>query len=345
MIRGLFKRAEPRSAPKPAPTVPADEILERLLPRDQLIDRFDATYLDDLPVILKELHGVDPAAPRTSDIWPDLARLWNLSGRDADDFELGELATGLVEGAGVSPARYTPLHNTPQDQKRFKYTRVKNWREAAGVRIARGNRDSDAIGVVNRLQSGYSHDVQGGKVEVAFDALARPETGDPWSDLIRDLVAQGIIRADEPHLTIGPRWVGEIHYFRTQLGLPHTIGLDLFTHDEELVKVGDMHDMPFEDDSFGLVYQRNTFDKSYDIRTALAECVRVLRDGGVLISDDCYDYVQGVSEMARTNVKHNEQLLRALGDHAGKVLYSAETRAEDDWIERLGQLAVVVRKS
>ena len=106
----------------------------------------------------------------------------------------------------------------------------------------------------------------------------------------------GAVRADEPVLTIGPRWTGEIDYFRERLGLQGTIGLDLFSPDEELIKVGDMHDMPFEDDTFGLVYQRNTFDKSYDIRAALRECVRVLRDGGVLITDDCYAYTEGVSE-------------------------------------------------
>jgi SAM-dependent methyltransferase len=330
-----------RSAePALEPPVPADEVLGRLLQRDELIDRFDADYLDDLPEILRELHGVtDENAAANADV----QELWRLSGREPG--RLADLADALVEGAGVDRRRWSPRRNTPEEQKRFKYNRVRNWRDAAGVRLDQGAESSQsAVDVVNKLQSGYSHDVQGGKFEVAFDALARPETGDPWSELIRSLREDGVIAADEPHLTIGPRWVGEIHYFRQELGLPRTIGLDLFTHDEEFVTVGDMHDMPFEDSTFGLVYQRNTFDKSYDIRGVLRECVRVLRDGGVLISDDCYDYTHGVSEMARTNIRHNRQIVRVLDSHAAEVLYDRETESREDWITHVGQVAVRIKK-
>jgi len=328
------------AAPELAAPVPADEVLGRLIDRDQLIDRFDANYLDDLPEILREVHGItDENAAGNADI----QELWRLSGREPGT--IAELAEALTSGAGVDPNRWAPRQNTPEDQKRFKYTKVGNWRKAAGVRLDRGSKSSaDAVEVVNELQSGYSHNVQGGKHEVAFDALERPETGDPWSDLIRKLREDGVISADEQHLTIGPRWVGEIHYFRQGLGLPQTIGLDLFTHDDELVKVGDMHEMPFEDNTFGLVYQRNTFDKSYDIRSALRECLRVLRDGGVLISDDCYDYTHGVSEMARTNIRHNNQIARVLGPNVAEVLYDRETPSEEDWIARVGQVAIRVKK-
>ena len=51
-----------------------------------------------------------------------------------------------------------------------------------------------------------------------------------WEQAQLDLVG-----ADEPVLTIGPRWVGEIHYFRERLALKGTIGLDLFSRDEDLI--------------------------------------------------------------------------------------------------------------
>jgi ubiquinone/menaquinone biosynthesis C-methylase UbiE len=102
--------------------------------------------------------------------------------------------------------------------------------------------------------------------------------------------------------------------------------------------------MPFEAGTFGLVYQRNTFDKSYDIRRVLNECVRVLRDGGVLITDDCYDYTDGVSELARTNIKRNVSLLRVLGSSAGEVLYDREEDSREPWIAKVGQLAVTITK-
>ena len=338
-----FLRRNRSTEPPLRPATPADEVLGRLLDRDRIIDRFDADYLDDLPVLLRELHGITEQNARDHERWDDLKALWELGGNPEAEFSLAALADAAV-AADVDRRRWTPLQNTPEDQKRFKYTKVRNWRDAAGVRLSEGSRSGGAVETVNRLQSGYSHEVQGGKFELPFDALERPETGDPWSPMIKSLLAKGELKADEPQLTIGPRWVGEIHYFRQGLGLDETIGLDLFTHDEELVKVGDMHDMPFADSTFGLVYQRNTFDKSYDIRTCLRECVRVLRDGGILISDDCYDYTHGVSEMARTNIKHNDQIARVIDAHVAEVLYDVETAADVDWIARVGQVALRIRK-
>jgi SAM-dependent methyltransferase len=312
-------------------------ILDRLLDREQLIDRFDASYLDDLPDILRELHGVSDADPLAN---PDVRELWRLTGRREEEFQLAELGPAL-EQIGVDPGRYSPQRAPKSVQRKHGYGRVKSWRRAMGLRLGRaGGNGRDAV---NAIQAEYS--VQsGGDQEVAFTDLARPETGDPWSTLIVGLRESGALDADEPALTIGPRWVGEIDYFRGELGLRGAIGLDLFSPDEELIKVGDMHDMPFEDDTFGLVYQRNTFDKSYDIRAALRECVRVLRDGGVLITDDCYAYTAGVSELSRTSIKHNDQVLRVLGSHVGEVLYDRETDSDEDWIARVGQLAVRISK-
>jgi ubiquinone/menaquinone biosynthesis C-methylase UbiE len=92
------------------------------------------------------------------------------------------------------------------------------------------------------------------------------------------------------------------------------------------------------------VYQRNTFNKAYDIRAVLGECARVLRDGGILISDDCYDYTTGVSELGRTNIKHNDQIVRVLASNVSEVLYDREEPSRETWIERVGQVAVRIRK-
>jgi SAM-dependent methyltransferase len=316
---------------------PADPLLDRLIDRDHTIDRFDATYLDDLPRILREQHGITADNATTHARWPELAELWRLAGRDEIDFDLAELPRALA-AAGVDPRRHTPQHAQQQTKHRMRYDNVRAWRKTA-------NRSVDEVGpeLVNELQVEYSRQ-SGGSHEWEFMDLARPETGDPWTSFIRDLVKRGVIAADEPALTIGPRWTGEIVYFREQLGLENAIGLDLFSNDESLVKVGDMHDMPFRDNTFALVYQRNTFNKSYDIRKALEECVRVLRDGGVLVTDDCYDYTDGVSELARTNIKHNDGVLRVLDRHAGEVLYDREEDSREDWIARVGQLAVKIKK-
>jgi hypothetical protein len=330
-----------RRAQRPAPAPPANEaeaLLDELLDPEEIIDRFDASYLDDLPQLLDELHGVNDENLASHELRERLERLWHASGRHRGSVRIAELPAALR--AVVREERYRPAENTFREKRKYKMDTVASWARAANVRARR----ADDRELVNELQRDYSLQ-QGGQQDVAFKELLRPETGDPWTPLIGRLVTERILDASEPVLTIGPRWVGEIVYFREGLGLTATIGLDLFSTDEELVHVGDMHDMPFQDDVFGLVYQRNTFDKSYDIRAALRECVRVLRDGGVLISDDCYAYTEGVSEVARTNIKHNRQVVRVLGDAVGEVLYDREESSRDEWIERVGQLAVRIRKT
>jgi SAM-dependent methyltransferase len=156
-----------------------------------------------------------------------------------------------------------------------------------------------------------------------------------------------VVKREEQVLTLGPRWVGEIHYFRDVIGFSNAIGLDLFSKDTNLVRIGDMHCMPFADSTFGLVYQRNTFNKAYDIRKALEECQRVLRDGGILISDECLAYTDGVSEVGRTSITHNKWYLQFFGDAVEEVLRDAEAPSlpNDTWIERVGQIAIKLRKT
>lgn len=333
----LFKRAVVRRGPE-AP------ILDELLNPEEIIDRFDGTYLDDLPEILHELHGVSGSNVREHALWPQLKELWELTGKPLETFDLARLPAALVNEAGVDPRAYRPREAPKKIKRRYRQNRPRAWRFAAGVRLHDDARDDEqARKAINSLQQEYSIQ-SGGDQDVEFHDLGRPETGDPWSPLIRGLVLDGALTEQEPALTIGPRWVGEIHYFREELGLRHTIGLDLFSNHSALVTVGDMHRMPFGDDTFGLIYQRNTFDKSSDIRTALRECVRTLRAGGVLISDDCYAYTDGVSELARTSLKHNRQIIRVIRANVAEVLYDRETESREPWIERVGQLALKICK-
>lgn len=323
---------------KPAISTEADGILERLIDRDRTIDRFDATYLDDLAPILRELHGVTPESLESHLLREDIERLWELAGATGRPVELDELGPALAASGAATPERHAPRRASQDEKRRQRYNRTPAWRRAAGRRVG----DVD-VEVVNELQAQYSRQ-SGGSENVEFHDLARPETGDPWTSLITGMIESRTLDPHMPALTIGPRWVGEITYFRETLGLHEAIGLDLFSEDEELIKVGDMHRMQFADDTFGLVYQRNTFNKSYDIRTALRECLRVLRDGGILITDDCYDYTDGVSELARTNIKHNDQVVRVLQPNVAEVVYDHEEPSREDWIARVGQLALRVRK-
>ena len=93
-----------------------------------------------------------------------------------------------------------------------------------------------------------------------------------------------------------------------------------------------------------MIYQKNTFNKSYDIRKALEECVRVLRPGGILVSDECLDYVDGVSEIARTNIVSNEWYLNCLRDNVEKVVFNKEWTASASFIRKSGGIALKIKK-
>jgi len=330
------------------------ELLTELLLRDECrVDRYDASYLDDLPEILREMHGITeirgPATPARAKL-AELAALVGVS----DTAPLVALASALRQ-AGVADEEFRPLRlSDPALQDRFRYSRMPSWSETTGRRAIEGG---DAVARIRRFQEEYSRHRERRlsplrclwrrwqfKHGLPRRGLAQPGLGDLWTPMLQGFVRDGILRANDPVLTIGPRALGEIKYFRKVIGLRRTIGLDLFSYNRRLVRVGDMHEMPFEDSRFALIFQRNTFDKAYDIRKVLRECVRTLRPGGILATDLSLDYVFGVDEAARTNITRNAWYLRFLGDHVGEVLHDVQAPHTDDWARLVGQLAVRIRK-
>src|SRR5262249_21694942 len=55
------------------------------------------------------------------------------------------------------------------------------------------------------------------------------------------LVRDGALRPSDQVLVVGPRHYDEILFFRKHLGLPRTVGLDLFTSARDGIVGGDMH--------------------------------------------------------------------------------------------------------
>ena len=84
-------------------------------------------------------------------------------------------------------------------------------------------------------------------------------------------------------LIIGPRYESEFFLARglgwARAGLR---GLDTFTY-STFVDLGDMHDMPFEDGSFGSVVCAWTISYSTQPAVAAAEMIRVVRPGGYVV--------------------------------------------------------------
>ena len=301
------------------------------------VDRYDADYITDIHHILREEFKANTVADFNNH--PVLMQL-----KEALRFEDSESVEDVSRTINELDFVYdrdvlAPKQTSEFMKSRFQYNKIPEWGEYKDVKLDPD--DEETVERIRGAQRDYSFIVSGKKTTFWGD----PDGGgDIWSDVFKNLRKSGDLNDNSNVLTIGPRFDLEIHFFRDTLGFKKTIGLDLQSSDETLIKIGDMHKMPFEDNSFDMVYQRNTFNKSYDIRTALSECTRVLRPGGILVSDECLDYIDGVSEIARTNITSNEWCLRCLGDNIDAIIFNEEWSTAAKFINKRGGLAVKIRK-
>ena len=81
-------------------------------------------------------------------------------------------------------------------------------------------------------------------------------------------------------LCVGCRNALELDRFRAR-GFDSVVGIDVFSERSD-IKVMDMHQMTFPDDSFDVVYCSHALEHSYDVHRVVAEMVRVARDGAVV---------------------------------------------------------------
>ncbi len=82
-------------------------------------------------------------------------------------------------------------------------------------------------------------------------------------------------------LTIGPRTEGEIlNLFSHGFKKENVKGLDLISY-SPLIEVGDMHNMPFEDNSFDIVICGWVIAYSNNKQKAASEIIRVLKNNGI----------------------------------------------------------------
>jgi len=135
--------------------------------------------------------------------------------------------------------------------------------------------------------------------------------------MLRHLVGwtvDGGVGAADDVLVIGPRHRDEIHFFRQQLGLPRTIGLDLFDAPADGIESGDMHAMKYATGQFRLIYTCSTLSYSYDIRRAVSEILRVLKRPGYVIISDAAGRNRGVDAMGRTDPVSADSLVGCFFD-------------------------------
>lgn len=148
------------------------------------------------------------------------------------------------------------------------------------------------------------------------------------------LVDRGEVSARDEVLLVGPRYIDEVVFFRKFLGLPRTVGLDLFDYGKDEILGGDMHHMPFEDDRFRLVFCAGTLSYAYSARRVLNEMARVLRRPGYLVLIDAAGRVRGPDALGRSDVTGIDTLIGMLYEHRFEVLAkdSGRSLAPDNYI-------------
>lgn len=100
--------------------------------------------------------------------------------------------------------------------------------------------------------------------------------------LIQILRTLDSVPKDARILVIGPRNEAELLLFALYgYKLKNITSVDLFSY-SPLIRLADMHDLPFEEDSFDIVYSAWTLMYSYNIEKACGEIVRVAKPGGVV---------------------------------------------------------------
>jgi SAM-dependent methyltransferase len=150
--------------------------------------------------------------------------------------------------------------------------------------------------------------------------------------MLRTLVAMvrdRVVTPEDEVLVVGPRHYTEILFFRKHLGLPRTIGLDLFTSEKEGIVGGDMHAMPFTSGRFRLIYCCATLAYGYDLRKVLSEMTRVATRPGYLILSDGCDRIRGCDPFGRSDVVSTAALLGCFYQHRYSVLFRDEGRSLD----------------
>jgi SAM-dependent methyltransferase len=299
--------------------------LRKLIRRPDCVLSYDRDLIDTLPDILREQYQISSDADISKNA--DLEAIFGLIPKSpatgnhgiaglpsflrASGVPLDEFVTSAPEGLAIQNPGDFDKWTTAASQKGDKHEEILNLQKDL------------AMGQWNAQMSRYA-----ARLQIPLkDYLASVTTPPPtwlerifrkrfWEIKFALWKMTGKLDPEKPSLSIGPRWITEILYFREVVGLREHIGLDLFSDDAELVTAGDMHDIPFPDKKFGFVFLKNTADKSYNVRKLIDEIVRVTAPNAIVVIDQICGYGRN-SPLSRTDIQSAHNLLKLFQARAG----------------------------
>lgn len=137
------------------------------------------------------------------------------------------------------------------------------------------------IGALRRLSGGVHYaayllaQVRQTRAKRGKDASFRLK---PFAALVREHCPE--LGPGAAVLSLGPRNEIEIGILEAA-GLGRVTGLDLWPASPR-IRRGDMHRLPFAGGEFDLIFASHVFEHAFDFPRVAAECIRVLRPGGVV---------------------------------------------------------------
>ncbi|MGH8547007.1 MAG: methyltransferase domain-containing protein [Methylococcales bacterium] len=303
-----------------------ESFLDYLIDPNECIDTYGRSYLSDLEFIAIENFYFDRETQLFPD--PDIQQVFGKICQTYGLKSLGDLAEFVRIHPSIRIANLRP---------RMSFKLLKEFESGSKLSGLAGGPPETAIALNNEFQKIWStRAIQETPISSpdVYELYLGADRLNPWTFLFKRAIACRMLSRDARVVCIGPRWNSEILYFRKNLGLTNTIGVDLVSNDPDLVVTADMHNLPFANSSVDLIFCRGTIDKSYDIRVLAAEMVRVIKDGGLLAIETIGPYWHGVNPLGRTDVKNSKNLRKLFKGKVAQVIY------EDDYKLGVTQSAV-----
>lgn len=168
---------------------------------------------------------------------------------------------------------------------------------------------------LNRSKSKYAHS---GKNDLEVQRKER---------LVALLTQQVALQEMSKGLVIGCRNSYELDLLESQ-GVRQVMGIDLFSFDPR-IKVMDMMELKFDDDTFGLIYCSHALEHAYDYKKALAEIVRVAKDKAIVLIEIPIHYEVRGSDLH--DLGSFEEIAKSVGDLVEtRVLYGKDIASETE---------------
>jgi SAM-dependent methyltransferase len=240
---------------------------------------------------------------------------------------------------GVAQGPFNPFEDLSDSTKRD--IRMEIWRNPDLLLQIQRVRELVADDRANRLlekslRTGENKDgqVARGTVEHNLEGARHAASLDRPMTLVSTAMGIERVRRDAPTLrvlSIGPR--SEIELFALRAAgfrWENIIGLDLISY-SPLVKVGDVHAMPFADSSFDILFMGWVLAYSKDHPKAVSEVIRVLKPGGIAIvaSDFSSEETHTRDRVDSTHMQTSDQMLALFGDHIRYVFAKHDPRQPD----------------